>query len=107
MLVKSNRKEYTPRFIAVDTLEKLWKNDGDTYLINYKRKPEPQYWLDNKTGDFITGDARFDYDGKGSPRIGFTDGRNRTRWLINTGRKLIPVGLTDENYNDFRNYSMS
>ncbi|REL35382.1 plasmid fertility inhibition factor family protein [Thalassotalea euphylliae] len=100
MRIQSTQKEYKPTWVRAAVLEALWKVDRNFYIGIWSGEPKTSWFAYDipfvKTA-FCTADMYLtEVDGKLT--VGFEDGRHRTRWLLNSGFELIPVGLEEHHY---------
>jgi hypothetical protein len=100
MKIIATRKNYQPTWVFADVLEELWKHNKSFYIASWSGGPKAAWYAydipDVKTA-FCTADTYIETI-DGELTVSFENGRHRTRWLLNLGMKLIPIGLEDKHY---------
>lgn len=89
MFVFSESFFYVPVIVNSRMFENYWKLDG-LFLKSWEGNPLDRWFLKSSSGEkigFFAGLASFDH----KRVISFTNGRHRTRWLIDSGLECIPV----------------
>jgi hypothetical protein len=103
--IEANRVSYRPYWVHAERFEELWRRNPQTHLFVSAWRCEPDKswfrheWSRNSLGTkaiaFQTADIYLE------PResivtIGFTNGRHRTRWLLQSEADQIPVGIEED-----------
>lgn len=99
MLILTDSYHYVPVLVDPKRFEDLWKKDG-LYLPNWGKPPRDKWFhlgKDGKRIGFIAGLAAMGSE----ESIGFTNGRHRTRWLLEAGLKELPICIPHEEHDQW------
>lgn len=88
MIILSDCFDYAPMLVDAKKLESLWRGDS-LYISRWGGAPREKWFLmddDGKKIAFIAGLASMHMGA-----VRFTNGRHRTRWLLELGMDVIPL----------------
>lgn len=91
----SDSVHYVPILAKAELFNQLWSRDG-LYLPEWNKEPNPRWFFTDANGSriaFFAGLACLDEHDRS---IGFTNGRHRTRWLLNRNPQVIPICIPHE-----------
>lgn len=94
MLILTESIHYVPVLVDPRRFDELWSKD-DLYLESWNQLPRETWFIEAPSGSrvgFIAGLAAMSNDSS----IGFTNGRHRTRWLLEQGIKRLPICMPPE-----------
>lgn len=97
MKIQHTRSWHVPIWVFSSKLEELWGNDKIA-IKKWEGDPDITWFnYDNNRNRiaFLTADMSL-LVVEGKIKIYFTNGRHRTRWLLQQGFELIPVGINKE-----------
>lgn len=82
-----------PAFLHAEVLERLWANDGlCAEVLSWSGEPLNKWFYDEGKSIYL-GCAYFSDNS-----ISFSNGRHRTRWMMQQGLKSIPVCIAASSY---------
>lgn len=87
--VVSISPDYKPALVAAARLDALWQLDGDLYVPRWDGRPRERWFSRDDDGEICAFQGALVSCSLGT--VGFTNGRHRTRWLIQSGMSAIPI----------------
>jgi len=82
-----------PAFLSVAALEKIWGKDGFCAEVSSWSGEPLERWFSKDRSAIMLGCARYS-DGS----ISFSNGRHRTRWMMQLGLEYVPVCIAASDY---------
>ena len=104
--VVSVSPHYVPVLVFADRLETHWKRNRGFYVASWSGSPRDRWFNFDRRGNktaFLGALVCIDGD-KGT--VGFTNGRHRTRWLLQSGQGVIPVCVLPEEFDRWVDYHL-
>ncbi len=99
--IEATRSFHQPYFVYTKTINALWRKDS-FFVEEWEGEPKTAWfrWSFSKKvrilEAFYTADAHIVKDNFGY-FLHFTNGRHRTRWLLQMNMPIIPIGISDDN----------
>ncbi|WP_143613073.1 plasmid fertility inhibition factor family protein [Thiohalospira halophila] len=94
---EATRDYLIPYFVYSAKLEQLWRKDA-LYIRQWQGEPKSVWFRRSRPKKervaFYVPHLNIELDTHGYA-ISFTNGRHRTRWLLQAGKKEVPVGLEE------------
>lgn len=97
--VVSISPHYRPVLVAAAQLDILWRLDGGLYVPRWDGPPRDRWFSFDDRGEICAFQGALASCGLG--RIGFTNGRHRTRWLLQSGMSAIPICVPFEEMDEW------
>lgn len=99
--IEATRPWHQPYFVHVEAIDCLWRK-GSLFIDKWEGEPETSWFRwsffkkNKKLEAFLTSDAHIGQDDFGC-FLHFTNGRHRTRWLLQMNKPIIPIGISENN----------
>ena len=92
------RDDYIPVWVDAKLFDRLWSNE-ELYVADWIGDPKIGWFTYDRAGEKKEGIQIADVSlaiEEDKVSIGFTNGRHRTRWMLQHGLKEIPIGVWEE-----------
>lgn len=91
--------DYIPVMVWAEEFERFWRKDKGLFVSQWLGAPRDRWFnigKDNQKTAFLGGLVSVSLG-----HVGFTNGRHRTRWLLESGMTSLPICIPPEEISDW------